>query len=284
MEGESIEASLLSEGENLKRDDVVAEIDGALKSGATPRMIRFILSCLSGVPYVGGLIGASGNAWSEAEQGKFNQILVAWIKIQEKEIEDFGRTMSEIVTRIDLNDKKTEERIRSTEYLSLIRKAFRESIASESEEKRTFLRNLLINAASCSLCSDDVVKMFIDWINRYSEAHFKVIRAVYKQKGATRGDIWREIDGTDVREDSAEADLFKLLVHELTVGRVMRQYREKDYQGNFLKVNPQRNRSSRSKIMTSAFDDGKEYELTELGRQFVHYTMNEVVQKIEYSI
>jgi hypothetical protein len=32
--------------------------------------------------------------------------------------------------------------------------------------------------------------------------------------------------------------------------------------------------------MASAFDDDKEYELTELGKQFVHYTMNEIVPKI----
>ena len=33
--------------------------------------------------------------------------------------------------------------------------------------------------------------------------------------------------------------------------------------------------------MESAFDDKKPYVLTGLGRQFVHYTMNEVVPKIE---
>jgi hypothetical protein len=32
--------------------------------------------------------------------------------------------------------------------------------------------------------------------------------------------------------------------------------------------------------MASAFDDDKEYELTELGKQFVFYTMNEIVPKI----
>jgi hypothetical protein len=32
--------------------------------------------------------------------------------------------------------------------------------------------------------------------------------------------------------------------------------------------------------MTSAFDDDKQYELTELGKQFVHYTMNEIVPRI----
>jgi len=33
--------------------------------------------------------------------------------------------------------------------------------------------------------------------------------------------------------------------------------------------------------MTSAFDDEKQYELTELGRWFVHYAMNKVVPKLE---
>ena len=32
--------------------------------------------------------------------------------------------------------------------------------------------------------------------------------------------------------------------------------------------------------MTSAFEDDKEYELTELGKQFVHYTMHEIVPKL----
>jgi hypothetical protein len=32
--------------------------------------------------------------------------------------------------------------------------------------------------------------------------------------------------------------------------------------------------------MKSAFDDVEQYELTELGRHFVHYTMNEVVPRI----
>ena len=34
------------------------------------------------------------------------------------------------------------------------------------------------------------------------------------------------------------------------------------------------------RTMKSAFDDLEQYELTELGKQFVHYTMNEVVTRI----
>jgi hypothetical protein len=33
--------------------------------------------------------------------------------------------------------------------------------------------------------------------------------------------------------------------------------------------------------MESAFEDSKPYVLTELGKQFVHYTMSEVVGRIE---
>ena len=32
--------------------------------------------------------------------------------------------------------------------------------------------------------------------------------------------------------------------------------------------------------MESAFEDSKPYVLTELGKQFVHYTMNEVVTRL----
>ena len=32
--------------------------------------------------------------------------------------------------------------------------------------------------------------------------------------------------------------------------------------------------------MKSAFDDQEQYELTELGKQFVHYTMNELVTQL----
>ena len=33
----------------------------------------------------------------------------------------------------------------------------------------------------------------------------------------------------------------------------------------------------------SAFDNEEEYVLTELGRQFVHYAMNEIVPRIEFN-
>jgi hypothetical protein len=128
-----------------------------------------------------------------------------------------------------------------------------------------------------------MIGMFINWIDMYSEPHFAVIREVYKSPGTSRQQIWDAIHGHQVREDSAEADLFKLLVHDLSTGHVIRQHREKDYYGNFLKVAPRKRAGAPTQTTTSAFDDEKQYELTELGKQFVHYTMNEIVPRIAAS-
>src|SRR5579864_7033217 len=113
--------------------------------------------------------------------------------------------------------------------------------------------------------------MFIQWIDDYSELHFKVIRWIYKNPGCTRMEIWMGVYGTGVREDSAEADMFKLLIRDLSTGSVIRQHREKDYHGNWIKKARPSHRTRPSQVMKSAFDDEEEYELTELGTQFVRY-------------
>lgn len=266
--------------EGRAEEELKAELEKAMNVGVTPQFIRFIMSCLSGIPKIGTAIGALGSAWSEQDQNKINQLLISWLKLKELEMDEIGKTMAEVAMRLDLNDKKIEERIKSPEYLSLVRKCFRDWSAAESEEKRKLIRNLLVNAASCNLSNDDVVKLFIDWIEKYTEPHFKVVGTIYRTRGLTRHAIWQKMDGQRYREDSAEADLFKLLIHDLSVGHVIRQHREKDYNGNFVKTPTRRPGSSNR--MTSAFDDEKQYELTELGQQFVHYTMNEITTKIGY--
>ena len=102
---------------------------------------------------------------------------------------------------------------------------------------------------------------------------------IYKHPHSTRAEIWDRLYGQPVREDSAEADLFKLIIHDLSVGHIARQHREVDAAGRYLKV--QTRKRARSNTFVSAFDDDKRYVLTELGVQFVHYTMNEVVRRIE---
>jgi hypothetical protein len=256
------------------------QVEEALAKGNGPRAARFALACLGAIPGVGGVIAGTAATWSEKEQAEYNRIFAAWLKLQEDEIREIGLTIFEVMARLDQTDEEIRKRIESPEYLQLVKKCFRDWSAAESEEKRRLIRNLLSNAAATRICSDDIVRMFISWIDMYSESHFAVIREVFKNPAVTRQEIWGAIHGEAVRENSAEADLFKLLIHDLSTGHVIRQHRQVDYYGNFVKSQPKKSTGSPSRVMTSAFDDDKQYELTELGKQFVHYTMNEIVPRI----
>jgi hypothetical protein len=257
-----------------ERDELSNEIEEALRSGNGPKVARFALACLSGlVPLGGGVFFSAAVTWSEKEQSHYNRIFASWLKLQEDELKEIAMTMAEILSRLNLNDENVRKRIESPEYLSLVKKCFRDWSAAESEQKRVFVRNLLLNAASHRLCSDDVVRMFIKWIDTYSELHFLVIRFIYHNASARRKVIWLHVHGALEREDSAEADLYKLLIRDLSTGEIVRQHREKDYSGRYIKEAPKPRGQSSSQTLTSAFDDEKKYELTELGTQFVRYTM-----------
>ena len=166
----------------------------------------------------------------------------------------------------------------SEEYLALVRKGFKEWDNAETFEKKEYLRKLLTNASTINLSTDDLIQLFIEWISRYHETHFMVIREIYKNRGITRGQIWDNLNGTLPAENSLEADLFKRLIRDLSMDGIIRQERPTDYAGNFIKKSTRRSKSS---TLKSAFDEIEPYELTELGQSFVHYTMEEVVIKIE---
>jgi hypothetical protein len=260
-------------------DQLGEEMTKALTHGYGPRVARAVLALLGAVPFVGGAFGGAAGAWSEAEQNHFNKVAASWLKLQEDEIREIGITIAEILSRLDLNDAEIQRRLESPEYLKLIKKCFRDWSAAESEEKRVYIRNLLTTAAVHRICSDDVVRLFIQWIDMYSEAHFAVIKFIYKNRGCTRLEMWQGIYGNRVRDNSAEADLFKLIIHDLSTGHVVRQHRETNYAGQFIKTQ-QKKRPVSSGTLTSAFDDDKPYELTELGTQFVRYTVEGVMPRI----
>lgn len=234
---------------------------------------------------LGALLPIVSGAWSEQEQQRMNHFLAQWVRMLEAELREKEETVIQIMARLDLQDEAIAQRVESQQYQSLLRKTFRDWPGAESEDKRLLVRNLLANAASSNMSSDDVVRMFIDWINTYSELHFKVIGAVYNVRGgATRGEIWRRIGKGAVREDSADADLYKLLIRDLSTGGVIRQHREVDYHGNFVAKAPKKSSAApgTGRTLTSAFDDVEPYELTDLGRQFVHYAMTELTVRVTF--
>jgi hypothetical protein len=138
------------------------------------------------------------------------------------------------------------------------------------------LRKLITNAGGLSMAEDDLVRMFLAWIDAYHEFHFAVIGEIYGHPGITRRQIWANLRGTLPRDDSEEADLFRLLVRDLSTGGVVRQERQVDYSGRFLKQPRQGGGGQSTGVLESAFDSTKGYELTALGRQFVHYVLTDL--------
>jgi len=189
--------------------------------------------------------------------------------------------LKEIVLRFEALGEVIDERIQSDQYLAIVRKAFRVWDQSDTAEKRKYIALLVSNAAGTRLCSDDVLRLFLDWINLYHEAHFAVIREIYRNPGTTRFLIWDAVYGELPREDSPEADLYRLLIRDLSTGGVIRQDRETNAAGQFLRKKAPKRRGSVSPTVETAFEEIKPYVLTALGSQFVHYTMNDIVRRIE---
>ena len=263
--------------------DGVPEIPQAAKGAM---VARGVLNSVSGaIPLAGGLLSAVAGAWGEKEQERVNRFVEHWLRMLAEEMKEKEKTILEIMSRLDMHDEEIARRVESAEYQSLLRKAFRDWAGTESEEKRVFVRNVLVNAAASRLTSDDVVKLFLKWIKDYSEFHFEVVGAIYNSAGITRGEVWRKLGRAPVREDSSEADLFRLLFRDLSTGGLIRQHRETDYEGNFLaKRKAPPGPKGTTKVMKSAFDDSEAYELTALGEQFVHYAMTNLPPKIQFSM
>jgi len=270
---------------NNDEDDAVTKIRDELEKlnpDLKKRALeKFALAALGSIPWVGGFISAAVNLKTEEGTLKTDTLQTRWLEEHQQKMQRLNETLKEIGQRFDNIGPVVEERIRSDEYLDVVRKAFRTWDSADTDEKRKYVANLISNAAGTKLCSDDVVRLFIDWLQLYHESHFSVIRAIYLNPGISRYDIWSDLYGELPREDSAEADLYRLLIRDLSTGGVIRQARETTYDGQFLKKRHSPKRSvSTSNTMETAFEDTKPYVLTELGKQFVHYTMNDVVSRV----
>jgi hypothetical protein len=242
---------------------------------------KFLLAALGSIPWVGGFLSAAASFKTEQAGSRQNTLQTEWLREHERKIVLLREALEAIHARFESLGETIDDRIQSEEYLALVRKAFRVWDAAESEEKRKYVSNIVVNSAGTRVCSDDVVRLFMDWLSQYHESHFAVVREIFKNPGVTRYAIWTTLYGEMPREDSAEADLYRLLVRDLSMGGVIRQARETDYLGRFVRKQGTKRSGSAPTTMESAFEDSKPYVLTELGKQFVHYTMNEVVGRIE---
>lgn len=266
-------------------DAMIESIRAELESSEPDRRKRALeavtLAILGSIPWVGGVLAAAATFKFDDAGVRQDSLRNQWLEGHHLKLKLLRDTLSEVFGRIESLGEEINDRLESQAYLGLIRKAFREWDQADTEEKQKLIVQLITNAAGTRICSDDILRLFLDWIETYHEAHFAVIREVHKNEGPTRYDIWTAVYGKEVPRDvSAEADLYKMLIRDLSTGGVIRQARETDAYGRFKKRAAQR-RASHSGVMESAFEDTKPYVLTELGKQFVHYTMNDLVRRIE---
>ena len=271
----------------IDEEKIISSINNELikYSPSTQRRIieKVILAALGSIPWVGAFFSTMATLKTEEGSMKTDYLQSKWLQEHENKLRELLVTLSEIDNRFNSIGDEIEERVTSEDYLKLVRKSFKVWDDADTHEKRTYVANLLSNSAGTRLCSDDVIRLFIEWIRLYHELHFMVIRIIYVNPGFTRYDIWAEMYGEELpRDDSAEADLFKYVIRELSTGGVIRQARSTTEDGRFLKKRATKNvRQKSAQTMESAFEGTKQYVLTGLGKQFVHYTMNELVQRIE---
>lgn len=276
-----------SEYRNLPADQGIIEaLDAELeKSDPSQRnriVEKFFLAALSSIPWVGGVLSAAETYRTEEGSHRMNSLQTQWLREHQKKIQLLGETLRMIVQRFENLGSEIDERIQSEEYLGLVRKAFRVWDQADTEQKRRMLANVVTNSASTRACSDDVIRLFLDWIELYNEVHFAVIREVFQNPASTRFDIWTGIYGEVPREDSSAADLYKFLIRDLSTGGVIRQERDVNAAGQYVRKRARYvRRGMASNVLESAFDDTKPYVLTAMGKEFVHYALSEVVTRIE---
>jgi len=252
-----------------------------LSGGRGRKYTRFVMAALGSIPWVGGVIAASASLSAERDQEKISDLQRLWLEEHKEKVRELGATLNDIFDRLDSLGPEIQERIESPQYLALVKKSFRSWDEADTQEKKQMLKKLIANAGAKNLCPDDLIRLFINWIDQYHEAHFLVIRQIYKRPGITRAQIWDGINPNRPRDDSSEADLFRYLIRDLSTGGVVRQERDTDIDGRFLKRETRgQSHSGSGRVMESAFESTKPYVLTELGKQFVHYVMEDVVPTI----
>lgn len=252
-----------------------------ISGGEWGKYTRVAMAALSGIPWVGSLIGAAATLSAENAQQDVNKVMFLWVQEHEVKLRELGLTLKQVFERFESFGDRIKERIESEEYISLVRKTFWLWDHMETMEKKEMLRKLITNAGGVAIVQDDWVRMFLEWIEKYNELHFRVIAEVHNHPNITRKNIWLNIKGNIPKDNSAEADVFKLLMDDLTTGRVIRQYRETNEYGEFYKQSRKGvSRAPSSDVMKSPFDDEDPYVLTELGQGFVRYVLSELTTQI----
>jgi hypothetical protein len=282
---------LSEQGELSETDQRLAEI---LKpgtkgrwAGAAIKLLSTAITSASGgfAAFVMGMVGAGVDVglglFNDKQQEEKNQLFAACLREQAAGLNKVKDLVMGVVVRIPLDEDAVADRVESEPYQALVRRAFSNWSRGEPEEKRQIIRRLLCHAATLPQLDEVLFRLFFDWARRYGELHWRVIQVLRQHGQLTRLEIWELMGGQRCRDDSAEADVFKCLIMDLNFGHLIVQVKKKTADGRSLKApRPTGPLRAASPYMKSAFDDEKDYELTAVGKLFVHYTMTEYVPKL----
>ena len=190
----------------VPRDYVIESIKAEIELSTPSRRQRIYeaiaLAALGSIPWVGGVIAAASSAAGRYKDGESqaqrDDLLREWLQEHQAKLQMLRATLEQIVLRLEEFGEEVENRIRSEQYLTLVRKTFRQWDIADTDEKRRLLVQLITNAAGTRVADDDIVRLFLDWLDTYHEAHLAVVREIYKNEGPTGYDIWVAVYGEPV--------------------------------------------------------------------------------------
>src|SRR5438477_10759705 len=156
------------ENKLVPRDYVVESIKSEIELASPSRRQRIFeaiaLAALGSIPWVGGVIAAASVAADKIKTGESTaereRLFQDWLQQHQEKLQSLHLTLSGIVSRLDSFGDDVERRITSDDYLTLIRKTFRQWDEADTEEKRHLLVQLIMNAAGTRIVSDDIVRLF----------------------------------------------------------------------------------------------------------------------------
>lgn len=244
---------------------------------------RVGMAALGGIPWIGSILGAIATLSSEKDSEKTNKLLYLWVREHEEKLKLLVQDLRAICARLDGFGDQITGRIQSPEYLNLMRKTFRVWDAADTAEKRDMLRKVITNAGGVSIVQDDIVRLFVELIDRLNELHFRIIRDIFFNPGISSYELALNLFGGIPQDNSAKADLFKALMHDLNMADLVRQPREADHTGQFVRKTPEKRPKDyeASRYLKTPFDPDKKQILTALGTEFVHYVMEELAPQLE---
>ena len=194
---------------------------------------RAALNALSGaIPLAGGLLSAAASAWSEKDQAKVNDFLHHLMEMLAAEMHEKHQTIVELTSRIDMQDEKISERVKSPEYQALLRKAFRDWASTEFRPKARVRAQHPVERGADRDRERRCGEAFLEWIGITPSGTSRSSPGSTTMRASRAAACGGRSGGRRFARIPPTPMLFRLIFHDLSTGRIVRQHRQTDGYGN----------------------------------------------------